>query len=174
MGRPLTIGVEGIDELKKKLGGLTPDLISEVDAALGGAALDYEQRVVKDAPKDEGRLAGGASVNRVDVMHYEVSDSVEYAPFVEFGTRARVSVPADLQEYAAQFKGKGQSGDVKKKIFDWCKRVGIPEDAWFPIFIKIMTVGIKPHPFFFIQRGPVTAAMQKKLSIAVQKVLSKK
>jgi HK97 gp10 family phage protein len=40
------------------------------------------------------------------VLEAEVGTVVEYAPFVEFGTGSGVSVPAEQQEFALQFKGK--------------------------------------------------------------------
>lgn len=33
--------------------------------------------------------------------------NVKYAPYVEFGTGTRVSVPGDVKDYAIQFKGAG-------------------------------------------------------------------
>jgi hypothetical protein len=61
-----------------------------------------------------------------------------------------VSVPADQQEYAAQFKGSGLSSlSAKEAVFAWCKRKGIPKKAWYAVYLKVMRVGTSPHPFFF-------------------------
>lgn len=51
--------------------------------------------------------------------------SKEYGPYVEFGTGTMVDVPAGLESYAMQFKGKG------------VKKVNLPARPYlFPAFFK--------------------------------------
>jgi HK97 gp10 family phage protein len=51
--------------------------------------------------------------------------NVEYSPYVEFGTGTLVNVPAGLESYAMQFKGKG------------VKKVNLPARPFlFPAFFK--------------------------------------
>lgn len=51
--------------------------------------------------------------------------NVEYSPYVEFGTGTMVDVPAGLEDYAAQFKGKG------------LRKVNLPARPFlFPAFMK--------------------------------------
>ncbi len=79
---------------------------------------------------------------------------------MEWGTKTKVKVPADIATYASQFRGGGSSGgNVKLKIFEWMKRVGIPPERQYFVFISIITKGISPHPFFFIQRPIVEKAL---------------
>lgn len=173
MGKPLTIGVTGLDKVLKKFGTLPKELIETVDENLAVAALDFESRAVSAAPHDEGGLRNQISARREGEMNWEVVSAAPYSAYMEWGTLSRVQVPADLQDYAAQFRGSNKKGDAKKAIYDWCKRVGIPEELWAIIFFKIMTRGVKPQPFFFIQRQPVQAALQKRLNVEIKKVLSK-
>lgn len=67
------------------------------------------------APRYQSRLINSirpiASKNRLSVR---VNTNVEYAPFVEFGTKSKVQVPAELAEYALQFKSKSPANkDIK-------------------------------------------------------------
>ena len=167
-----TIKVEGLAELQKRLGKIPENLANEVDVVLDLAANDFVNGAVEAAPVDREELRQKISSKRNGLMNYEVVSAAPYSAYIEFGTRSRVQVPSDLQTYASQFKGGGQ-GDAKQAIFEWCRRVGIAQEMWYPIFIKIMTVGINPHPFFFIQRGPVALSIQKRLQPAIKKALSK-
>lgn len=88
-------------------------------------------------------------------MANEVVSPAEYSAYVEWGTKTRVSVPPELQSYAAQFRGGKGAGDAKKMIYAWMDRVGVPKDRQWVVFISIITKGIHPHPFFFIQKPVV-------------------
>jgi HK97 gp10 family phage protein len=173
MARGARIEVKGLKELKKKFGSIPKDVADEVDAAMAVAANDFENRAASAAPVNLGQLKGAISSNRIKEMDWEVVSPLDYSAFVEFGTRTRVQVPADLQSYAAQFKSGGNKGDAKKAIYEWCRLKGIEEKYWYPIYIKVMTVGINPHPFFFIQRGPVYKQLVKNCKEAIKRALSK-
>ena len=75
-----------------------------------------------------------------------------YAPYLEFGTKSFFSPDPELAQYAAQFRGGGDSGnfeDFVKSLKLWCKRKGIPEGAAYPIAVKLITKGQKKQPFLF-------------------------
>lgn len=174
MAKGVTIQISGLKELQKKLKTLPQDLIDDVDFAMGDAARKYESLAAQAAPVDQGRLKGEITSYREAVMQWVVVSPNEVSAWMEFGTRSRVQVPGDLQAYAAQFKGAGSGkGDPKKMIFDWCKRKGIEEAFWFPIFIKIMREGIHPHPFFFKHREPIKKQLNNDLKQVVGKRISK-
>ena len=117
---------------------------AEASASSQIIARDARQR----APVNDGALRASIQPSGSDGS-YAVNASANYAAYVEFGTRARVSVPADLQDYAHQFMGKGEGGNAKEMIYRWCKSKGIPQEAWYHIFLAIMFKGIKPQPFLF-------------------------
>ena len=75
--------------------------------------------------------------------------SADYAAYIEFGTKSKVQVPADLQNYAKQFQGKGTGTNPKEFIYEWCRKKNIPEERWFFIYISIMRNGINAQPFLF-------------------------
>lgn len=137
------------------------------------AAGTWEQGAKNDAPTDQGRLRNEIKSVKNSEASYSVVANSEQAPWVEWGTKSRVKVPAELQAYAAQFRGRGSTlkgkGSAKEMIFAWCKRKGIPPEAWFPIYRSIMVNGIKPQPFFFIQRPKV----EKQFIADLKQVLNK-
>ena len=169
----VNIEVKGLKELQKKLGKVADEIIYEADLLFEVAANQYANLAIGDAPVDQGLLRQLISSKKIKVLRYQVVSGAEWSAWIEWGTRSRVQVPADLQAYAAQFKGGQSGGDPKQKIFDWCKRVGIPKEAWYPVFIKIMTVGINPHPFFFKHRQPVFNQLLKDLKPAIRRALKK-
>jgi len=99
-----------------------------------------------------------------------VFTNVKYAPYVEFGTKSKVKIPAEIAQYAAQFKGKG-SGDLDEffeQIYKWVKKkniggnftasgkaskskssqAAVSQAAWF-IAMSILKKGIKAQPFLY-------------------------
>lgn len=174
MAKGVSIDVRGLKELKKKLGKIPQNVSDEVDGVMALAANDYVNRAVADAPADQGILRNEISSYKEKDLTYVVVSGAEWSAFIEFGTRSRVQVPSDLTTYAAQFKGGSVSGrDAKQKIYDWCKRVGIPEEAWWSVFINVMTLGIHPHPFFFKHRQEVFKQLMQDLKPALTRALNK-
>ena len=56
-----------------------------------------------------------------------------------------------MQEIANQYKG-GQGGkfsDMIEALKDWCRRKGIPEEAVYPIAMKILKYGLEPQPYLY-------------------------
>jgi hypothetical protein len=86
-------------------------------------------------------------------MTAEIVSPVNYSAYIEWGTKTRVSVPSDVAGYAATFRGGGPGGgNAKAMIYEWMNRVGIAKEFQWITFINIIVKGIRPHPFFFIQR----------------------
>jgi len=162
-----TVTLTGWKEFEDKLKRLPKQLQEEVGGEVEDAGRLWASLAKRDAPKDVGGLAGSiTSVMAAGVA--EVTSPANYSAFIEWGTRGRVSVPAELQVYAAQFKGAGGVGKAKEFIYEWCRRKGIPKEAWYIIYRSIMTNGIRPHPFFFIQ----IPIVEKQLFANVQKILN--
>lgn len=143
--------ISGFKEFTDKCNNLSESLQDDFNEVAGFAASTWELRAKQDAPKDVGFLAGGISHKQVKKGEWDVVSSKLYSPFMEWGTKKKVRVPADLVAYAAKFKGITAPGGAKA-IYEWCRRVGIPQNAWVFIYLEIMRNGVNPHPFFFIQR----------------------
>ena len=93
------------------------------------------KRVVSFVLTDQGGLVSSIR-SRVSGKNGEVKVGVNYGPFVEFGTGSKVKVPAELREYAMQFKGKG---------------------------IRKVNLGARPYfyPGFFIERAKFLEKLKK-------------
>lgn len=150
-----TIELTGWKEFEQKCLDMTKILPEEMDEAARFAAQTWEQGAKRDAPKDFGKLSGEISSKQNKPGEWEVVSAKEYSPFMEWGTKLRARVPAELADYASQFQNDfsvPSEFGVKAMIYDWAKRKGIPKEAWWPIYKTIMTIGVMPHPFFFTQR----------------------
>jgi len=132
----ITYKIEGLNELLTTLKEYPKEVQEEVKEEID----DFADRVVKKAkqrvPKDlggGGNLAGEIGYNKEQGLIFAAK---LYAPFVEFGTGELVRIPPGLEEYAAQFKGRGFKG--KKAVFI--------KDRWVTLNFPI---SLKARPFFF-------------------------
>ncbi len=117
--------------------------------------LRVELQAKQNAPVDEGRLKN-AIFQEPAKLSSTVGCSVNYAAFVEFGTRKFAaeyvsSLPSDWQLYASQARGGGTGTfeEFLARIMGWCKRHGISDKAAYPIALKILREGSKPQPFLY-------------------------
>ena len=107
-----------------------------------------------------GRLSGNIEYIKVSPLNYEFVAAEFYAPFVEFGTKKKVRIPAGYEQLAAESgqaakASAGAGGDFNRKIAEWAKRKGLkplPGQTFagmvFLIKMEILKNGIKAQPFF--------------------------
>jgi hypothetical protein len=123
----IKVELKGFEELRRKIGNLAEEFETEVDAEVENVAKLFVSDAVHSAVEqgifDQGRLVGDIRYEKIGKMQYTGISGARYSAYHEWGTITHVSVPADQQTYALQFKGRG----IKK------------------------TGGIYPRPFFFIQ-----------------------
>jgi HK97 gp10 family phage protein len=187
------ITVTGLDKAFNKIGKLPREAKSILRGEFEDAANTLARRAKASAPVDDGFLKNGISVKKAGDLTYEVISAAAYSAFMEFGTGQYVQVPAGLEDYASQFKGRqGQSGGFDQfflKILEWVQRKRITGrysvktqrrlgnksgrlqedyDAAFMIALKILKVGVKPHPFFFIHGSAVGKEMMQKINRQVK------
>jgi HK97 gp10 family phage protein len=103
----LKIQLQGLDKALKDLHKFKSKTADEVASEIKTTAFDIERDAKAAAPVDLGNLRQGIRVTSVTKMSAEVESQASYSPYVEWGTGGLVNVPADLSQYAAQFKGKG-------------------------------------------------------------------
>ena len=145
-----TVKFKSIKELEKKLDGQTiakkviPPLVENY--SLGVVRVSKQS-----APVDSGFLRNSIGEEKKTDFIRQYFVNANYAAFLEFGTGARVEVPNELKEVAAQFRGPypGTFDAGLESVKDWCRRNGIDEDAAFPIFMSILRRGIEPRPFIY-------------------------
>lgn len=194
MASGIDIKTEGFERVIKKLGKLPAELITETDRVMSAAAKGMEARAVNDVPVDMGALRNSITTKRVAVSNYEVVASAFWAPYIEFGTKRRAKVPADLQAYAAQFRGKrgGNGQSLYDNILEWVKRKGMAgtysvktrrregskvdqqietEQMAFAIYLSIIRNGIHPNPFFFVHLPEAEREIKNGIKEAVERAL---
>jgi GNAT superfamily N-acetyltransferase len=152
--RDIAITIEGLPELLTIVSGLSNEVQEEVEGEILDSVLRITATQRRLAPVDQGGLRRNIGFERKqenDKAEFLIFSNSEQSGYIEFGTRYRVNIPAGLVGIAEPFQGPGIRTRLRAKeaIYGWAKRKGIPERAWYPIFLAIMTVGIIPHPFFF-------------------------
>jgi HK97 gp10 family phage protein len=98
-----------IDKLITELKNYSEKVNTDINNSVKAAALNVETRAKMDCPVDMGTLRSSINTRPIkdeDGYGYEVFTPLEYAPYVEFGTGTRVSIPTGYEEYAMQFKGQ--------------------------------------------------------------------
>lgn len=165
--------IKGLDKLQKRLNTLPTKVKKEVGAEIQDGARRINAKQLRLAPVDEGGLKQATVAKKVNEFQVELTASKHYTPFMEFGTKRRARIPAELTSYAAQFKQTGPNigfDAFLKIITAWVRRKGIAgrystktrrrlgsatskqsedEQVAYPIALSILRHGVKPHPFFF-------------------------
>ncbi len=159
-----TVDLVGFDTIGARLATASEAVFKEVDAEIGASVKVMEQGAKRDAPVDQGLLRNEISSFQDKPLVWSLVSQASYSAFVEFGTRSLVQIPPGLEAEAAQFRGStGGTLGAKEAIFNWCARHGIDRKFWYPIFVKIMVRGIRPHPFFFKQLDAEKANLLNRL-----------
>jgi len=168
-----TFEIQGLDKLQAKIKTLPKDVQEEVVGEI--QAWGYEVNGKQLALISQQKIQDlGALQQNTKAMPtkdgVELISNVYYAPFIEFGTGAKVKVPSEVTAYAAQFRGKKQ-GTFKEfvvKMRGWLKRNGYNEKLAFIAALNKIKNGSEPRPYFF---DPYLKN-RKKLIERINKVIS--
>lgn len=142
--------IKGLKKVLKKLDKFGDEAIDVIAETTELTAEEIAKDAKSLAPKDKGDLAQSIRPFKINNLNWGVVVKSEYGAYVEFGTGGKVKVPSELSKEAARFKGR--KGDFKKgleNIKEWCKRIGIPVEAAYPIFMSIIKNGVEPQPFLY-------------------------
>lgn len=188
-----TFEIQGLDKLKAKIKALPKDVQEEVVGEIQAWGNEVNSEQIGLISQQNIQDLGGLQQNTKAMPTpdgVELISNVYYAPFIEFGTRTKVNVPAELNSYAMQFKGKkrGDYYDFLSNILDWVKRKGIA--ARYSVKTRkqtnskadkerliqvaqliansILRNGINPRPYFF----PPYLRKRKNLLVRIKKVIS--
>lgn len=146
------LGLAGVhDMLAKANVAMTKGLSDEMNAS----ALKIQSNAKRAAPINLGTLRGSIELTKETELTYSVAATASYAPYVEFGTGAQVSIPSGYDQYAATFKGKGNGTfrDFVAALMLWAKRKGIggsekeQKRIAYLIAAKILRNGMRAQPF---------------------------
>lgn len=124
-----TIDISG--DLNEKMDRIKKEVRDKVNLELKKFAGNVVATAQHLAPVDEGTLRNSITYEQTDLF-VEIIVSVNYAAYLEFGTRkfaaAYVStLPPNWQTFAAQFKG-GKGGNFDEflmRITEWIHRKGL-------------------------------------------------
>lgn len=163
MAKGFSIQVQGLEQVQKRFTSLPGRLKSELNGVFEDTANEFAERAKSETPGDEGSLRRMISSFKEKDLNYAVVSGADYSAFVEFGTRGKTRIPAGLEQYAAQFKGRNDGLQAKAAIYEWCRRKGIDPKFWYPIYVSLMVKGITPQPFFFKQLNVVKPKLIKNI-----------
>jgi HK97 gp10 family phage protein len=143
--------VKGLNETIKELRKFGKEMDKKIDFETEDAANKIALEAKQLAPKNFGKLAQSISQAKVKESNYKVTVNETYGAYMEFGTGAKVQVPAEFKDIANSFKGKktGTFKQALESIKIWCRAKGIDEKAAYPILAKILGAGISPRPFLY-------------------------
>ena len=97
-------------QLNQYFARMIKDAPEMMEAIVEDVALRVDKEAKKNCPVDTGNLRGSITVD-INGVEAEVGTNVEYAPFVEYGTRfmdAQPFVQPALEEQSAKFKSDMQ------------------------------------------------------------------
>jgi HK97 gp10 family phage protein len=103
MANKITFELEGLRDLLKEVETLADDIKEEIDIEMDASLTEMEATARRLAPVDMGFLRARITAKREATLSYELVAQSYYAPYVEFGTKTKVDVPAGLEDYAIQF-----------------------------------------------------------------------
>jgi len=117
--------IKGAKELIAKLRKMDAEVQKETRRIIFDAGSSIEGEALMKVPVDLGQLKQSI---KSDILNngftVVVSANAPHAPFLEFGTRSRVSVPAGFESMAAPFKRGGEGAGIP------------PQPYLIPAFIK--------------------------------------
>jgi len=169
------VNIIGLDRTLIKYKQLPQKLQANVRGAVENGAKVFVRNAKRDAPVDVGFLKNQITYTKLigdaDHMTFEVISGAKYSPYLEFGTKGKFRPYPGTEQFASQFKGKGDGNmdEFFLNILDWVKRKGIADrktrglptgrvrkakdvdayDTAFAIMMSILKKGVTPHPFFF-------------------------
>jgi len=163
--------IKGIGEVVKELRSIGGQIEKLIDAETKAAAFKIEKDAKILAPKNFGKLAQSISHVKIKESNYKITVNENYGGFMEFGTGAKVVVPAEFKDIANSFRNQkgGTFEQGLEAIKVWCRAKGIDEKAAYPIFAKILGAGVNPQPFLY----PAWIKGKKEYLETLKKVLNK-
>lgn len=166
----IKIDIKGADIVLKNIDKLSIKTKEGVKDAIRTFVLGVHEQAAQNVPNHESGLAQSLKpkLDKLNNLEASVIANIEYAAFVEFGTRKYAAkyvatLPADWQAYARKFRGKGTGSfdDFVLKLMRWIRLKGLSgkvkgqtkkqtlEADAYALAIHIIRNGIKPHPFLY-------------------------
>lgn len=171
---PLNLSIKNLEQLTAEIKAYPQDIEKIINAEFKLFGQSTANNAKQLSPINEGALRGSINFT-VDNLHVAVGAYIEYAAFLEFGTKSFAAsyvatLPTDWQEFAAQYKGSGGGSfaDLLRSIMKWVELKGIgafqtasgkssksksslasQKQAAYLIARSIIQKGIREHPFLY-------------------------
>lgn len=174
----ITFNVVGIDKVLEKLNKFSKQTQNDIKDEVAASALKIQSDAKRMAPVNLGTLRQSIYLNS-DIKSqsqykFTIGSSVSYAPYVEFGTGGKVSIPNGFESYAATFKNnkKGTFKDMVLALTEWVQKKGIANGKQsksfaYMIALSILRKGLRPQPFLI----PAFQIEKIKLKATIQNVI---
>jgi len=154
----ITLDITGLDKAMAKFDKYKKTVQTEVKDEVAVSALKIQSDAKKLAPVNLGMLRNSIYLKSESPSQgkfmFTVGVAKKYAPYVEFGTGGKVSIPKGYESYASQFKTKsgGTFKEMIKALTEWVQKKGIAsgkqsKSAAYMIALSILRKGLRPQPF---------------------------
>ena len=168
MAQGFALDISGVKQIQKAIEQMDKRSVEVLSKELSASAQTIRSTAIRNAPGNFGKLRQSINADITKDLFKSVFCKVNYAPYVEFGTKGNARIPAGYEAFAAQYKGKGGGTimEMVKALTLWVKRKGIDPKLTFVIVRAILRNGIKPQPFFI----PAFEAEKPKLLSRLKKL----
>jgi HK97 gp10 family phage protein len=176
-----TFDITNISEVLGKLQSFDKKVQQDVKDEVNASALNIQSGAKRLAPVNLGQLRNSIYLKEQKVdkgFVFTVGSNASYAPYVEFGTGGKVSIPAGFEELASGFKGKkaGTFKDMVQALTLWVRRKGIgggnDKSIAYAIAISILKKGMRPQPFLIPSFETEKPKMINNIKKAIENVKS--
>jgi len=147
--------IKGLDKVLKDLKAFGEDAEIEISGITKETAQQIKADAIVNVARvafNNGKIGQSIYTQKEGKLNQKIIVGLDYGAYVEFGTGAKVKVPAELQKVASAIRKNNTKGTFKKglqSIRDWCKKKGIDESVAYPIFMSILNKGLTPRPYFY-------------------------
>lgn len=174
----VTFDVVGIDKVMDKLHKFTKQTQQDIKDEVAASALKIQSDAKRNAPVNLGTLRQSiylkSDVKNNAQYSFTIGSSASYAPYVEFGTGGKVSIPKGFESYASQFKvkSKGKFKEMVLALTEWVQKKGIAsgkqsKSVAYMIAVSILRKGLRPQPFLI----PAFELEKIRLKTRIQKII---
>ncbi len=116
------VEVRGTGNVLANMAKVLISISKSVENEVEQAAFSVEREAKIICPVDTGRLRASITADKKDELHYEVGTNVEYAGYVEFGTKKMAAQPylgpaADkVRQKYPRLVGNGVAQEIRKVL----------------------------------------------------------
>lgn len=120
--------LEGVQATIKDLKAGQKLFEDKVDKLLQNGVVMIERDAKRNAPTYIGAIKQSIQHANIAPLKWEVAANAYHAPYIEFGTKLKVNVPAGMEAIAAAVKSRPKKGNYKQfvdALTEWIKKRGI-------------------------------------------------